>query len=108
MKPSFEAPGDFGVSVEFLPSLAEIIVSPYVLIYFCRNFSRDWGGFLAKYWAAGPGLSTLILALMMMSSWTAKAWETFGQMTEGPHLALWCTQTRLVQWWAWIEKLGSW
>jgi hypothetical protein len=34
MKPSFEAPSDFSVTMEFLPSLAKIIVSPYVLIHF--------------------------------------------------------------------------
>jgi hypothetical protein len=36
MKPSFEAPGDFGVSMELLPSLAEVIVNPYVLIHFLQ------------------------------------------------------------------------
>jgi hypothetical protein len=34
MEPSFEAPGDFGVSVELFPYLAEIIISPYVFIHF--------------------------------------------------------------------------
>jgi hypothetical protein len=33
MKHSSEAPGDYGVSVELLLSLAEIIVSPYVFIH---------------------------------------------------------------------------
>jgi hypothetical protein len=33
MKPSSEAPGDFGVSVKFLSSMAKIIVSPYVLVH---------------------------------------------------------------------------
>jgi hypothetical protein len=39
MKPSFEAPDDFGVYVEFLPSLEKIIIGPYVLVHFCNNYS---------------------------------------------------------------------
>jgi hypothetical protein len=34
MKTSSKAPGDFGVSVELSLSLAEIIISPYVLVHF--------------------------------------------------------------------------
>jgi hypothetical protein len=41
MKPCSEALINFGVSMEFHPSLAEINVSPYVLIHFFINFSRE-------------------------------------------------------------------
>jgi hypothetical protein len=40
MKHSSETPGNFGVSVEFLPSLAEIIANPYVLVHFLQQFFK--------------------------------------------------------------------
>jgi hypothetical protein len=49
VEPSSEAPGGFDLSVDLLLSLAEIIVSSYIFIHLCNNFSREWGGFLAKY-----------------------------------------------------------
>jgi hypothetical protein len=41
MKPFSEAPGDFSVSMEFLPFLANIIVSPYVLAHFLQQFFNE-------------------------------------------------------------------
>jgi hypothetical protein len=40
MKPSSKAPGDFGVSLELFPSLAEIIISPYVLVHFLQQYFK--------------------------------------------------------------------
>jgi hypothetical protein len=40
MKPSSEDPGDFGVSMELLPFLAEIIVNPYVVIHFLQQLFK--------------------------------------------------------------------
>jgi hypothetical protein len=56
---SSEAPGHLREPVSFLPSLAEVIVSP--------------AGFLAKYWAVGPGRSPLIMASMTISLGTVGA-----------------------------------
>jgi hypothetical protein len=44
MDSSSEAPGHFGESVRFLPSLAKIIVSPDVLIHLLKQLlQRLWG-----------------------------------------------------------------
>jgi hypothetical protein len=64
---SSEAPGHLREPVSFLPSLAEVIVSPDVLIHLLNSFSRVYGGFLSKYWAVGPGRSPLIMASMTIS-----------------------------------------
>jgi hypothetical protein len=44
-----EASSGFGVSMELLSSLSEVVISSYALIHFCSNFSRECGGFLVKY-----------------------------------------------------------
>jgi hypothetical protein len=49
VEPSPEASGGFGVYVELLPSLPKDVINFYALIHFRSNFSRECGGFLAKY-----------------------------------------------------------
>jgi hypothetical protein len=49
MKSSSEAPDHFRKPVSFLPSLAEIIISPDVFIHILKEFFKVCGGFLAKY-----------------------------------------------------------
>lgn len=41
---------------------------------FYISFSREWGGFLVKYWAAGPRQSPLTIASMTMPSYIVGAW----------------------------------
>jgi hypothetical protein len=49
MESSSESPGHFRESVSFLPSLAEVVVSPDVFIHFLEQRLQSCGGFLAKY-----------------------------------------------------------
>ena len=44
-----EAPSHLRKSLSFLPSLAEVIVSPDVLIHLLKQLLQVCGGFLAKY-----------------------------------------------------------
>jgi hypothetical protein len=46
MDSSSEAPGHFGESVSFLPSLAKIIVSPDVLIHLLKQLLQSFWGLL--------------------------------------------------------------
>lgn len=49
----------------------------FALMYssnFYSSFSRELGGFMEKYWAAGPRWSPLIIASMIMLSGTLGAW----------------------------------
>jgi hypothetical protein len=73
VKSSSEAPSHFRIPICFLPSLAEIIISPDVLIHLLKEFSKVYGGFLAKYWVVGPGQSPLIMASITISSGTVGA-----------------------------------
>jgi hypothetical protein len=73
MKPSSEAPGYFGEYVSFLPSLSKVIVSVDVFIHLLKQFLQSLRGFLAKYWAEGPGRSPLIMASMTISLGTVGA-----------------------------------
>ena len=70
---SSEAPGHLREPVSFLPSLAEVIVSPDVLIHLLKQLLESRGGFLAKYWVVGPGRSPLIMASMTISLGTVGA-----------------------------------
>jgi hypothetical protein len=70
---SYKAPSHLRRSVSFLPSLAEVIVGPDVLIHFLKQLLQSLGGFLAKYWAVGPGRRPLIMASMMISLGTVGA-----------------------------------
>jgi hypothetical protein len=70
---SSEAPSHLRKFVSFLPSLAEVIVSPDVLIHFLKQLLQSLGGFLAKYWAVGPGRRPLIMASMTISLGTVCA-----------------------------------
>jgi hypothetical protein len=70
---SSEAPSYLRKSVSFLPSLAEVIVSPDVLIHFLKQLLQSLGGFLAKYWVVGHGRRPLIMALMTISLGTVGA-----------------------------------
>jgi hypothetical protein len=47
--PSSKAPSHLREPVSFLPSLAEVVVSPDVLIHFLKQLLQSLGGFLAKY-----------------------------------------------------------
>jgi hypothetical protein len=49
MDSSSKAPSHLIESVNFLPSLAEVVVSPDVLIHFLKQLLQSLGGFLAKY-----------------------------------------------------------
>jgi hypothetical protein len=44
-----EDPSHLKESVSFLPSLAEVVVSPDVLIHFVKQLLQSLGGFLVKY-----------------------------------------------------------
>jgi hypothetical protein len=68
-----EAPSHLRKSVSFLPSLSEVIISPDVLIHFLKQLLQSLGGFLAKYWAVGPGQRPLIIASMTISLGTVSA-----------------------------------
>jgi hypothetical protein len=68
-----EAPSHLRKSVSFLPSLSEVIISPDVLIHFLKQLLQGLGGFLAKYWAVGPGRRPLIMASIMISLGTVGA-----------------------------------
>jgi hypothetical protein len=46
---SSEAPSHLRKSISLLPSLAKVIISPDVLIYFLKRLLQSLGGFLAKY-----------------------------------------------------------
>jgi hypothetical protein len=46
---SSETPSHLIESVSFLPSLAEVIISPDVLIHFLKQLLQSLGGFLVKY-----------------------------------------------------------
>jgi hypothetical protein len=69
MKSSFEAPHGLLIFLRLLPARTRIIALMYPSI-FCSNFYREWGGFLAKYYAARPKRNPLIIASMTMSSIT--------------------------------------
>jgi hypothetical protein len=71
---SSEAPSHLRKSVSFLPSLAEVIVIPDVLIHFLKYLLQSLGGFLAKYWVVGPGRRPLIMASMTISLGTIGAY----------------------------------
>jgi hypothetical protein len=70
---SSEAPGHFQEPVSFLSSLAEVVVSPDVLIHLLKQLLQSLWGFLAKYWAVGPGRRPLIMASMTISLGTVGA-----------------------------------
>jgi hypothetical protein len=57
MKPPSKAPGYFGESVSFLPSLSKVIVGADVFIHLLKQLLQRLRGFLAKYWAEGLGRS---------------------------------------------------
>lgn len=63
-----EAPGSLCISLDFLLSLAEVIVCPYVFVHLLEQLLQRMGWFLVKYWATGPGRSLLIIVSMIMSS----------------------------------------
>jgi hypothetical protein len=67
LKPSSEAPSHLIISVSFLPSFSEIIVSSNVLIHLLEKVLQGLGGFLAKFCAIGPRQSPLTMASMTIS-----------------------------------------
>jgi hypothetical protein len=68
-----EAFGHLREPVGFLPSLTKVIVSTDVFIHLLNQLLQIYGGFLAKYWAVGPGRSPLIMASMTISLGTVGA-----------------------------------
>jgi hypothetical protein len=68
-----ETPSHLRESVSFLPSLSEVIISLDVFIHFLKQLLQSLGGFLAKYWAVGPGRRPLIIASMTISLGTVGA-----------------------------------
>jgi hypothetical protein len=62
-----EAPGHLREPVGFLPSLTKVIISADVFIHLLEQFLQGLRGFLAKYWAVGPGRSPLIMTSMTIS-----------------------------------------
>jgi hypothetical protein len=71
---SSEAPSHLKIPIGFLPSLAEIIISTDVFIHLLEKLLQGCGGFLAKYCAAGPSRSPLIMASMTISLGTVRVW----------------------------------
>jgi hypothetical protein len=68
-----EAPGHLRKPVGFLPSLTKVIISADVFIHLLKQLLQSLWGFLAKYWAVGPGRSPLIMASMTISLGTVGA-----------------------------------
>jgi hypothetical protein len=68
-----EAPSHLKKSISFLPSLSEVVISLDVLTHFLKQLLQSLGGFLAKYWAIGPGRRPLIMASITISLGTMGA-----------------------------------
>jgi hypothetical protein len=54
-----EAPNHLRKPISFFPSLAEIIISPDVLIHFLKQLLQSLGGFPGEVLSCGPWPKTL-------------------------------------------------
>jgi hypothetical protein len=73
VKSSSEAPGHLRKSVGLLPSLAEIVVSPDVLIHLLKKFLQSLWRLPGKILSCRSGLKPLIMASMTISLGTVGA-----------------------------------
>jgi hypothetical protein len=73
MNSSSEAPGHFGESVSFLPSLAKIIVSSDVLIHILKQLFESLWGLPGEILGSRSWTKTLIMASMTISLGTVGA-----------------------------------
>jgi hypothetical protein len=64
---SMEAFGHYCIPLCLLLTLLKVTICLMYSSIFRRSFSRDWGGFLAKYLDAGPSQSPLLIASTTMS-----------------------------------------
>jgi hypothetical protein len=70
---SSKAPGHLREPVSFLPSLAEIIISPDVLIHLLKQLLQSLWRLSSEILVVGPGRSPLIMASMTISLGTVGA-----------------------------------